>query len=38
MDYQNILSRWLDRAGEDVGLITELNQVRDDQGQIEDRY
>ncbi len=38
MDYQDILPRWLDRAGEDPDLIVELNEVREDQDQIADRF
>lgn len=38
MDYQQQLSRWLERAGEDPDLIEELNQIKDDPAAVSDRF
>ena len=38
MDYQKQLSHWLERAGEDPDLITELNAVKDDPSKVSDRF
>ena len=38
MDYQQQLTRWLERAGEDPDLIAELHQVKDDPKAVADRF
>lgn len=38
MDYQQQLSYWLERAGEDTDLIAELHQVKDDPEAVADRF
>ena len=38
MEYQELLNRWLDRAGEDPDLIAELEEVRNDPAQVSDRF
>ena len=38
MEYQQQLTRWLERAGEDPDLIAELHQVKDDPKAVADRF
>ena len=38
MEYQAALSRWLERAGEDPDLISELKEVQGDAGAVSDRF
>ncbi len=38
MDYQAMLSRWLERAGDDPDLIRELTEVQEDAKAVSDRF
>ena len=38
MDYQQQLSRWLERAADDPDLAAELNEVKDDSEAVADRF